>query len=67
MLAAHSLGLGATMIEIIPAAINKVKEVRNIFQIPEENEAVMSVIIGYPKYKYKRAVKRAMHDTDWVK
>jgi nitroreductase len=67
MLAAHSLGLGATMIEIISAAINKVREVRNIFQIPEENEAVMSVIIGYPKYKYKRAVKRAMQDIDWIK
>jgi nitroreductase len=67
MLAAHSLGLGTTMIEIIPAAINRVKEIRNIFQIPEENEAVMSVIIGYPKYKYKRAVKRAMQVIDWIK
>jgi hypothetical protein len=25
------------------------------------------VIIGYPKYKYKRAVKRAMQDIDWIK
>ena len=66
MLAAHSLGLGATMIEIISAAINKVKEVRNIFQIPKQNEAIMSLIIGYPKYKYKRAVKRAMQDVEWI-
>lgn len=67
MLAAHSLGLGATMIEIISAAVNRVKEVRKIFQVPEENEAVMSVIIGYPKYRYKRAIKRAMQETDWIK
>ncbi len=67
MLAAHSLGLGATMIEIISAAINKVKEVRKIFQIPENNEAVMAVIIGYPKYKYKRAVKRTMQDIEWIR
>ena len=67
MLTAHSLGLGATMIEIISAAINKVKEVKNIFQIPEENEAVMAIIIGYPKYKYKRAVKRTPHEIDWIK
>jgi RNase H-fold protein (predicted Holliday junction resolvase) len=59
--------MGATMIEIISAAINKVKEIKNIFQISEENEAVMSVIIGYPKYKYKRAVKRAMQEIDWIK
>ncbi len=66
ILAAHALGLGATMIEIVPAAINKVKEVREVFQIPEENEAIMAVIIGYPKFKYKRAVKRKSHIIEWI-
>ena len=66
MLAAHSLGLGATMIEIVPAALNRVKEVRDIFQIPTENEAIMSVIIGYPKYKYKRAIKRKKQNIKWL-
>ena len=58
MLAAHSYGLGATMNGIVPAAINRVNEVRNIFKIPKGNEAVMSILIGYPKVKYKRAIKR---------
>lgn len=58
MLAAHSLGLGATMIEIVSAAINRVKAVRQVFEIPEKHEAVMSLIIGYPKYKYRRTIKR---------
>lgn len=66
MLTAHSLGLGATMVGIVPAAINKVNEVRNIFKIPEENEAIMSVIIGYPKYKYKRAIKRNVQKNNWI-
>ncbi len=66
MLAANSLGLGATMIGIIPAAINKVKEVRDIFQIPTENEAIMSVIIGYPKYKYKQTIKRKVQKINWI-
>jgi ferredoxin len=66
MLSAHSLGLGATMIGIVPAAINKIKEVKEIFQIPEENEAIISVIIGYPKYKYKRAVKREKKHITWI-
>ena len=66
ILAAHSLGLGATIIGIVPAAINKVKEVRNIFQIPEENEAVVSVIIGYPKYKYRREIKRNVQKINWI-
>ena len=66
ILAAHALGLGATMIGIVPAAINKVSVVRKIFEIPKENEAVMSVIIGYPKYKYKRTIKRRKHKIDWI-
>ena len=67
MLAAHSLGLGATIIGIVPAAINKVKEVREVFQIPEENEAIMSVIIGYPKYKYRKSIKRRGQNINWMK
>ncbi len=58
MLAIHSIGMGATMNGIIPAAINKVKAVRNIFEIPNEDEAVISIIFGYPKYKYQKAISR---------
>ena len=66
ILAAHSLGLGATMIGIVPAAINKVKEVREIFKIPEENEAIMSIIVGYPKYKYQRTIIRKNRNIEWI-
>ena len=61
MLAAHAIGLGATMIECVPPAINRNKKLKEIFQIPENNEAVMSVIIGHPKYRYKRTIKRNKH------
>ncbi len=66
MLAAHSLGLGATIIGIVPPAINKVKELREIFEIPEKNEAIISVIIGYPKYKYQKTIKRKSHNVNWI-
>lgn len=66
-LAAHALGLGASMIGIIPAAINKVEQVREIYGIPKENEAVMSVIIGYPRFRYKRTIKRRNYKIHWVK
>ena len=65
-LAAHAHGLGATMNGIIPAAINRVKEVRDIFEIPKDNEAVMSLMIGYPKIKYRRAIKRRNRITEWI-
>jgi len=66
MLAAHAIGLGASMISIVPAAINKVKEVREIFKIPEENEVVISVILGYSKIKYKRGIKREKKRITWI-
>jgi len=61
MLTAHAIGLGATMIECLIAAINRNKKLKQIFQIPEDNEAVMSVIIGHPKYRYRRTIKRTKH------
>ncbi len=66
ILTAHSFGLGATMIEIVPAAINKVPKVKEIFNIPERNEAIMSVIFGYPKYKYNRAIMRKNENIEWI-
>ena len=66
MLAAHSLGLGATIIGLVPAAINKLPEVREIFKIPKENEAIISLIIGYPKYKYKKSIKRNKNKVKWL-
>jgi nitroreductase len=66
MLAAHAYGLGATMIQLVPAAIRRVKELREIFKIPKGNEAIMSVVIGYPKYKYLRAIKRNRHKVHWI-
>ncbi|MGQ8338310.1 nitroreductase family protein [Sunxiuqinia sp. A32] len=66
MLTAHSLGLGATMIEIVPASINKVDKVREIFQIPANHEAIMSVIVGHPKYKYQSGIKRSVQEKHWI-
>lgn len=58
MLAAHAIGVGATINGLIPAAINKEKELQQIFKVPEGHEAVGSLILGYPKYRYHSAIKR---------
>lgn len=64
MMAAQAAGLGAMMNEIVPSAINVEPKIKEMYQIPKENEAVMSVLIGYPKYKYKRGIKRNFHKTE---
>ncbi len=66
MLTIHAMGLGCTMNGIIPAAINKVKAIRDIFKIPREHEAVISIMLGYPRYKYQKAVKREHKIVNWV-
>jgi len=66
MMAAQSLGLGATIIGLVPPAINKVKSVREKFGIPTNHEAIISIIVGYPEYKYKRAIKREKYQVKWI-
>jgi nitroreductase len=58
LLAAHSLGLGASAIGLIGPAINQSKPLRRLFRIPEGNEVVESMIAGYPKFPFKRAIVR---------
>lgn len=66
MLAAHSLGLGSCMNGIIPAAINKLPKVKALFGIPIGHEATIALSLGYPKYKYKRTIKRLNHKVHYL-
>jgi nitroreductase/NAD-dependent dihydropyrimidine dehydrogenase PreA subunit len=66
MLATHSLGLGGSIMDLIPPAINKDDELRKLFCVPDNHEIVTSLIIGYPKYKYQRGIKRNLKSVKWI-
>jgi nitroreductase/NAD-dependent dihydropyrimidine dehydrogenase PreA subunit len=66
MLASHSLGLGGSIMDLIPPAINKDDELKKIFCIPDNHEVVTSLIIGFPKYKYQRGIKRNLKSVNWI-
>jgi len=66
MFAIHSLGLGSTINGIIPAAINKEKKIKEKFNIPKDHEAIISIMLGYPKYKYKKTIDRKDKKINWV-
>lgn len=66
LLRAHSLGIGACAIELIPPAIDKVPKLREMFHIPDENEVVASIILGYRKHTYKRGIKRHLKSVFWL-
>ena len=66
MLAVHALGLGAAMNEIVPAAVNKVPELKKLFSIPAGDDIVISLVLGYPGYKYQKAIRRRKAEIRWA-
>ncbi len=66
MLAIHSLKLGGSMNGILPAAINKIDELKTKFEIPQNHEAIISILLGYPKYHYKKMIKREPKRVNYI-
>jgi ferredoxin len=60
MLAALSLGLGSTIIGMIPPVVERSKELRARYGIPKDNRVLTSLILGHPKYRYRRGIRRQL-------
>jgi ferredoxin len=58
MLAALSLGLGSTIIGLIPPIVDRSKLLRERYGIPKDNRVCTSLVLGYPKFKYRRSIRR---------
>jgi len=65
-LAAHALGLGGSAMDLIPPAIQNSQELRKLFLVPDSNQVVASMILGYPKYSYQRGIKRELKSVTWI-
>jgi len=65
-LAAHALGLGGSAMSIIPPPIQRSPRLRKLFLIPDTNVVVGSIILGYPKYRYQRGIKRNLRNVTWI-
>jgi len=66
MLSAQSLGLGPTIIGLVHPAINKTKALKTFFNIPIDNEVVSALIVGYPKFKYPKAIIRKKQKINYL-
>lgn len=66
MLAAHALGLGTTIIGIVPPVVDQSKALRARLGIPEGNECVTSVIVGHPAQRFRRTIPRAFRSVTMV-
>jgi NAD-dependent dihydropyrimidine dehydrogenase PreA subunit/signal recognition particle subunit SEC65 len=63
---AQTLGLGVTFNGLIPACLNKLPELKKIFEIPQNHDSVISLMIGYPKYHYQRTVIRKKTNVKFI-
>jgi nitroreductase len=65
-LAAHALGLGGSAMSIIHPPIQRSPVLRELFSIPDTNVVVGSIILGYPKCRYQRGIKRNLKNVTWI-
>jgi nitroreductase/Pyruvate/2-oxoacid:ferredoxin oxidoreductase delta subunit len=65
-LAAHALGLGGSIMSIIPPAVDRTPELRKLLKVPDGHEVVTSLILGYPAVKYRRGIKRHLKSVTWI-
>lgn len=66
MIAAHVAGLGATMLSIVPPIFNNLgDELRPRFGIPDDNKVIVALVMGHPKYRYHRGVRRPLKKVSW--
>ncbi len=65
-LAAHALGLGGSAMTLIAQAIENSPALRKLFSIPDSNAVVGTIILGYPKYRYQRGIRRNLKSITWI-
>lgn len=59
-LAAHALGLGATVIGLLPPAVQRLPELRALWGIADDQCVTGAVILGHPAVRFQRGVRRPM-------
>jgi ferredoxin len=66
MLAAQTLGLGSTIIGKVPPIIDRSRHLRRRYGIPKDNKVITSLIVGYPKFRYRKSVRREFPSVRFV-
>lgn len=66
MLAAHALGLGATLLSILPPLLNNFADLRPACGLGEDDRVVMALVVGHPKYRYRRGLRRRVKQARYL-
>ena len=66
VLMAETLGVGTLVNGLIPPACNHSPAARALLGLPEEREVFASLCLGYPKYKYRKAIRRRLVEVRYL-
>ena len=67
LLAAHSLGLGAAAIDLVAPVLNRMPAARRVAGLPDDQHVWATMILGHPKQRYYRGVRRKLASVTWAK
>ena len=67
MLAAQRLGLGTCQIGYFTAALDRSRALRDRLGLPEGRKPEVTLILGYPRYRFRRAPSRRQPELAWGK
>jgi len=62
---ATAMGLGTCFVGWLTAAAARSEEVREALGLPEDHAVYAALALGYPKYKYRRAIGRGAPEVEW--
>ena len=65
-LAAPALNIGTCWAGYLNTAINSYPPLKETISIPESHKVYGAVMVGYPKFNYKRAPLRKLKNIEWV-
>lgn len=65
LLAAERMGLGTCLIGYFIYALESSNKLLTMFKLPEDRRIEVALVLGYPKYKFKRAIPRRRMEITW--
>jgi len=66
VLMAEAMGIGTCFNDLTPPACNRSPEIRRLLDLPDDREVSAGVILGYPKYKFRKAPPRKLSDVTYI-
>lgn len=63
---ANSFGLGTCWVGFLISASFKSKRISRLISVPDQNGIFGAIILGHPKYKFKKIIQRKQREVRWL-